>query len=295
MTSIRVRSFAKLNLALDVLDKRPDGYHNIESVIQPISLYDDLLISHREDAEVTVRTNDESVPSGKGNLAHSACVMFLKAARVGAGVDIEITKAIPAQAGLGGGSGNAAAALVSLNEMHGRPLGPSEMQKLCWNLGSDVPFFLAGGTAFVSGRGETVSPLPDCQLDFVIVKPAFGVSTGWAYSRLSPARTWAYASRTLAEALVCGERERIAASMSNDFQPVVEEDYPEVAEIRKALLELGADGAMLAGSGSAVFGVFLHDGCCEQAYEALKGKYAQVYRARSVSRRELPRREPAGG
>jgi 4-diphosphocytidyl-2-C-methyl-D-erythritol kinase len=285
MTSLIIHSFAKLNIALDVLDKRPDGYHNIESVIQSISLQDTLTISKRDDETISVRATDPAVPSGEGNLAHGAAVLFLEACRLNTGVDIEIDKRIPAQAGLGGGSSNAAATLTGMNRLFGNPLSAEQLHTLCSQLGSDVPFFLSGGTGFVSGRGEIVSELPDVALDFIVVKPEFGISTAWAYDALSSQpRPPVYASRAVAEAIRRGDRAKVVSGMGNDFERVADSAFPEIAAIRTGLMALGADGAMLAGSGSAVFGAFLDSTTCDSAYATIKASYPQAVRARTILR-----------
>ncbi|MDO8588338.1 MAG: 4-(cytidine 5'-diphospho)-2-C-methyl-D-erythritol kinase [Armatimonadota bacterium] len=292
MSKLTIRSFAKLNIALDVLDKRPDGYHNIESVIQSISLHDHLSMIKREDGVVTVTTTDPAVPAGPGNLAYRAAVIYLEACGLDSGVDIEIEKLIPVEAGLGGGSSNGAAALVGLNELHGRPLGHEDLRRLAARLGSDAPFFLFGGAAIVSGRGEIVNELPDISLDYVVVKPDFGVSTAQAYARLDDEkRSPRYASRAIVDAVLEGDRRKVTENMANDFERVVESERPEIARIKARLLSLGADGAMLAGSGSAVFGVFLDANACDLAFQAIMEEYPKVFRARSARREEFARLE----
>ncbi|MDO8629688.1 MAG: 4-(cytidine 5'-diphospho)-2-C-methyl-D-erythritol kinase [Phycisphaerales bacterium] len=296
MSKLTIRSFAKLNIALDVLDKRADGYHNIESVIQLICLRDRLTLARREDAVVEVRATDPGVPTGLGNLAYRAAVIFFEACGLKAGIDIEIEKLIPMEAGLGGGSSNGTATLAGLNELFGRPLAHRDLWRLAARLGSDAPFFLSGGAAFVSGRGDLVRDLPDFSLDYVVVKPAFGVSTGWAYGKLDAAeRTPRHASRAVMDAILEGDRTRIVQNMANDFQFVVESAHPEIARIRTRLLSLGADGAMLAGSGSAVFGAFLDPVVCDRAYNEIKGEFPNVFRTRSAPRKESSPAEPACG
>ena len=286
MTSLCIHSFAKLNIALDVLDRRPDGYHNIESVVQTISLHDDVVISKRRDNVISVTTNDPSLPPGSGNLAYRACVMFLEAAGLSAGVNIEISKDIPAQAGLGGGSSNAAATVTGLNELFGNPLKNPKLWEICAALGSDAPLFLVGGTAFVSGRGEIVEPLPDMVLDFVIVKPDIGVPTTWAYSRLEADRRLQYASRAVAQAVRLGDNEQVVRGAHNDFWEIVEQAFPEIGAVWADIAGAGADKALLAGSGSAVLGVFLDAEGCDAAHDRLKVRYPRVFRARTMPRRE---------
>ena len=292
MTSLSIRSFAKLNIALDVLDKRPDGYHNIESVIQPISLHDLLTVSKCDGEAVSVRSADSAVPSNEGNLAYRAAVLFLEASGLIAGIDIEIEKHIPMEAGLGGGSSNAAAALVALNRLFDEPLSTGNIQRLCAELGSDVPCFLVGGTAFAEGRGETLTGLPDISLDFIVIKPEFGISTSWAYKALSgldrPKRQF---SRQVAVAIREGSRDEVIAGMGNDFEMVADFEFPEIVAIRASLIDSGADGAMLAGSGSAVFGVYPDSQACDSAYQALKGRYSRCFRARTMLKEEFATNE----
>ena len=286
MTSLCIRSFAKLNIALDVLGRRPDGYHNIESVVQAISLHDDVVISKRRDDVISVTTNDPSLPPGSGNLAYRACVMFLEAAGLSAGVNIEISKDIPAQAGLGGGSSNAAATVTGLNELFGNPLKNPKLWEICAALGSDAPLFLVGGTVFVSGRGEIVEPLPDMALDFVIVKPDVGVPTAWAYSRLEADRPLQYASRAVAQAVRTGDSEQVIRRAHNDFEGIVGRAFPEIASVWADISSAGADKALLAGSGSAVLGVFLDAERCDAAHDQLKALHPRVFRVRAMPRRE---------
>jgi 4-diphosphocytidyl-2-C-methyl-D-erythritol kinase len=288
MTSLSIRSFAKLNIALDVLDKRPDGYHNIESVIQPISLHDLLTVTVSDGHTVSVRSSDAAVPSNEGNLAYRAAVLFLEASGLAAGIHIEIEKRIPMEAGMGGGSSNAAAALVALNRLFDDRLSVESIGRLCAELGSDAPFFLAGGTAFAGGRGEILTGLPDIALSFIVIKPEFGISTAWAYRALSGLnRPMRHFSRGVADAMRKGSREETVVGMGNDFELVADSEFPEIAAIRARLMESGADGAMLAGSGSAVFGVFLDSEICQTAYERLRGQYPRCFRARTMLQREL--------
>jgi 4-diphosphocytidyl-2-C-methyl-D-erythritol kinase len=292
MTSLSIRSFAKLNIALDVLDKRPDGYHNIASVIQPISLHDVLTVSKNDGEAVSVWSSDSAVPRNERNLAYRAAVLFLEASGLTDGIDMEIEKRIPMEAGLGGGSSNAAAALVALNRLFGEPLSTGNIQRLCAELGSDVPFFLVGGTAFAEGRGETLTGLPDIPLDFVVIKPEFGISTAWAYKTLSgmerPRRQF---SRRVADSIREGSRDGVVAGMGNDFEMVADSEFSEIAAIRASLMDSGADGAMLAGSGSAVFGVFPDSRTCDSAYHELEERYPRCFRARTMLQEELTTRE----
>lgn len=288
LTTVNIRSYAKLNIALDVLDKRLDGYHDIESVIQPISLHDVMSVTRTSGHAISLESSNPAVPCDEGNLAYRAAVLFLEASRLDSGININIEKHIPMEAGLGGGSSNAAATLVALNRLFGQPLDKEIIRGLCARLGSDVPLFLIGGTVFASGRGEILEPLPDLPLHFVVIKPDFGISTAWAYKTLSEMqRSRRGFSQNVARATGNDDIKAAIAAMGNDFELVADFGFPEIPEIRRELVEQGANRAMLAGSGSAVFGVFIDSDTCNSAYEALKPQYARCFRARTILHEEL--------
>lgn len=257
-TELTVICRAKVNLTLDVLDRRPDGFHNLESVMQSVDLAD-ILHVERADSGIEVVVDIPGIPAGPGNTVHTACMLFIEATSVKSGVSVNIKKRVPSQAGLGGGSSDAAGALLALNFLFGKPLSLSQLAELAAQVGSDVPFFLLGGTAVVSGRGEHVEPIASApKLDLVVVKPDVGVPTAWAYRRLAdtPGRTSARATRGMVEAITAGSAKEVISGLSNDFQKVVEDEFPQIAEAGSRLRELGALASLLCGSGAAVFGVF---------------------------------------
>ena len=185
-----LRSYAKVNLTLDVLGTRPDGYHAIESVMQSISLHDTITVEVGGAPGIRVECDMPGIPTDERNLAHKAAAMFFEDLCTTPKVDIRIEKRIPPEAGLGGGSSNAAAALRGLSDLLGLSVSHEELCDLAAQVGSDVPFFLTGGAAFVRGRGEDVQPLPDIRPWWlVVVKPPFGVSTAWTYRRLDEMRS----------------------------------------------------------------------------------------------------------
>lgn len=305
-----VSSFGKINLTLDVLDLMPDGFHAIESVMQTISLRDTVSLVFHDEPGIRVSCNMPEVPTDERNLAYKAAALFLADAGIAAGVDIHIDKSIPPEAGLGGGSSNAAAVLKALATRFGmgsdnvdssQPGAVSEkLNTLAAKIGSDVPFFLTGGTALVSGRGEHVQPLPDIPTQWlVIVIPPFGVSTGWAYRHLDqmregghePRKVRASASRRLAEYI-----ERISSASSKarkiDIEPFLHNDlelpviqrYPEIGIIKDALLNAGASGALMCGSGSAVFGLFASEVEASAACDALDAKLGKPFVVQTIGR-----------
>ena len=286
-----VQAYAKINLTLDVFSKRADGYHSLASVLQTISLRDTLTLT-RTDAPGIVLTCDApeqfAVPTDESNLAFRAAQSVLEAAgKTDGGIALHLEKRIPAQAGMGGGSSDAAAALVGANRLLALNLDAKKRHELASALGSDVPFFLTGGTAAARGRGEILTPLPDIEpFWLVVVKPDIGVSTGWAYNQLDaePKRASHRATKRFEEALQSGDRERLIAWQSNDFELPVFTHFPALAWLHDELRMAGALTAHLCGSGSAIYGVAANEAQAEKIAGLLRTKYANVYVAQTLSR-----------
>lgn len=255
MTVVIRRARAKINLTLDVGARRPDGYHDIRSVMQTVALHDTLTVTHtpqQPGVRLEVMGDEaEGVPADKTNLVHRAATHLLKLAGDGSGLHISLQKRIPSQAGLGGGSSDAAATLLAVNELLGLALSAERLAEIGVTLGADVSFFLTGGTALVEGLGERVTLLPSFSptKPLVIVKPPVGVSTADAYSALDalPDRQ----TGTATEAWLRGER-----SLANDFEAVIIPNYGEIAAAHAALLWTGeareSFNPLLCGSGAAV-------------------------------------------
>ena len=275
---------AKLNLSLQVFGKRPDGYHNIRSVMVPVSLYDEVTVEEAP-AGICVECDAPGVPTDAANSCHKAAALFLAWAGAPAGVRIRIRKTIPAESGLGGGSSDAAAALKGLIALTGKHPPPDTLLAMALRVGADVPFFLPGGAALVEGIGERLTPLPwNVPFHAVIVRPAFGLSTREGYARLGrepgapPPRGPVPTFRTISE---------VAAIVRNDFEAVWNPARPEIGGIRRELASAGAAAAGLSGSGSAVFGLFTSEGAAREAGRKLSaggdgGKGRRVFVARSV-------------
>ncbi|HYP29214.1 MAG TPA: 4-(cytidine 5'-diphospho)-2-C-methyl-D-erythritol kinase [Blastocatellia bacterium] len=286
MHSIKVRSYAKINWTLDVLFRREDGYHELRTILQTVSLYDQLRLEETRGQIETV-SNDPSVPDGEGNLAHRAAVALREAAGVRAGARIEIDKRIPAAAGLGGGSSNAAATLLGLSRLWRVDIGYGEMMELARGLGSDVPFFLLGGTALGVGRGEEVYPLEEASSEnLLLVNCGVGVSTASAYARLSRL-TRHNVVRIMPFTLLAarGIRE-LPLAARNDLQEVVAAAHPEIAGVIERLKSLGANHALMCGSGATVFGVFDNLETSEQARAEMRADGFWSERVRAIGRRE---------
>jgi len=274
---------AKLNLSLQVFGKRADGYHNIRSVMVPVSLYDEVTVEEAP-AGISVECDAPGVPTGTANSCHKAAALFLAWAGTPAGVRIRIRKSIPAESGMGGGSSDAASALKGLIALTGKQPPPEALQAMAIGVGADVPFFLPGGAALVEGIGEHLTPLPwNVPFHAVIVRPAFGLSTREGYARLGrepgapPPRGRVPAFRTFSE---------VASIVRNDFEAAWDSSCPEIGAIRRELTSAGAAAAGLSGSGSAVFGLFPSEEAAREARGKLAagggGKGRRIFVARSV-------------
>ena len=272
---INEKAYAKINLFLDVVGKAPDGYHEIVSVMHSVSLCDEVSLSVERASYscITLSVRGEDVPNDERNLAYIAAEAFLEKTGIAATVDITLEKQIPTKAGLGGGSSDAAAVLRALNLALGSPLTTAELCELGAEIGADVPFCIVGGTRLCRGRGEKMSAYPMDDLTLVIVPPlSEGVETPRAYRMLDEAfDDFKNESSALHEALFDFFVEDPVDGMYNVFESVVLPNAPAVDEARTALLGAGAAGAMMTGSGSAVFGIFQSKEEAESAAKELPG------------------------
>jgi 4-diphosphocytidyl-2-C-methyl-D-erythritol kinase len=245
---------AKVNLALEVLGKRADGYHEIATVMQAVNLSDRLVIEDADGLELRVTT--PGLPGDTTNLAARAARALAEAAGATRGARITLEKRIPLAAGLGGGSSDAAAVLLGLNRLWGLRWSLPKLVEVATGLGMDVPFFLRGGAALGRGRGEQLEPLAAGTTALVLVNPRFGLSTAEAYARVTPAMyTDGARTRPVAAAVRARQAGRLAASLYNGLEGAVAPLVPEIPKMKAALVAAGALGAMMSGSGPTVFGV----------------------------------------
>lgn len=276
--TIRTRSHAKLNLSLEVLGKRADGYHEIRSLMVPIELFDDITMDIVESGIECVCDNAD-VPSGEENLAYKAVELFLRESGMKFGVKLKIAKNIPVGAGLGGGSGNAGIVLKELNALCGEIFDGQRLEELASRLGSDVPFFLREGAQWATGRGEKLTPAPELpDWHYVIIYPGVKISSKWAYSNLpltiNDKKNNIYYFKV-------GEFE-----LKNHLELAVMGEYPIVGVLKERLLESGAVAALMTGSGSAVYGVFEEREVAEGAYEYFRHSPAfRVFLTRELRKR----------
>ena len=255
--SVRLPAFAKVNLRLHVLGRRPDGYHELRTLFQSITLHDVLDLSKLRGRAISLEIDDPALPTGRENLVHRAIDAMRRELNYRGGIHARLSKQIPVARGLGGGSSDAAAAIIGMLRLTGRKLPLGRVMEIGSALGADVPFFFFGGRALGVSRGDELYPLPDGpKYSVVVVSPnGIGVSTRDAYRWVSSELTKRKSPRKISTfCALCWSRQE--AHLSNDFEGPVFRRYPRLAAIKRELLQQGAAGAALAGSGSAVFGLF---------------------------------------
>ncbi len=285
MTTLYEGAFAKLNLTLDVLGRREDGYHDLQSVMQTISVRDDIEIDVGTGRPWSLKCSAEGIPTDERNLAWNAARVFCDSLHKDpGGLEIRILKRIPSGAGMGGGSADAAAVLRALNRHYGSPLSIMALAELGEQVGSDVPFCVLCGTAMVEGRGERLRKLPDLpECFFVVCKPDFSVSTPELYKKIdSVAIAHRPDNRAMESALMAGDIEKVAQNLYNVFDPIVTADHLELNYIKSICNSYGALGFQMTGSGSAIFAIMPSFEYAAVVCDMLKGNYPQVYIARAV-------------
>ena len=277
---------AKVNLALDILDTRPDGYHDMKMVMQTISLCDTVSVEETA-ADFELRTDGDFIPAGKKTLEQRAAEAFFEAAGLPMpGLRVTLEKVTPAYAGLGGGSADVAALLRILRDNYAPEMSTEELERIGFTVGSDMPFCVRGGTALAEGRGEVLTdlpPLPDCW--FVLCKPDFGIPTPSLFALVDGGElTCRPDIGGMGLALESGDLAGVAARLGNVFEEVLPEEYHEVFTIKNRLMELGALNAAMSGSGPTVFGIFSEQETAKRAAEVLKETYQQTYLAVPVKK-----------
>ncbi len=272
---------AKINLTLDVVGRRDDGYHLIKSVMQPISLADEIKIRKTDDDKITIKCSDSMVPCDERNTVYKACVKYFDFTQVSkCGVEIHIDKHIPSEAGLGGGSADAATVIKLLDEMFETNLSLEDMCEIGAGVGADVPFCIVSKTSLCEGMGEVITPLNALKKHYVLlVKPNFGISTPLAYKMFDEKQVAsANASDNMVEAISLGND--ITKLLANDLERAI--DNEEISVIKARLIKCGADGALMTGSGSCVYGLFSDKEVAFTAFETLRDSYPFVYLAETI-------------
>jgi 4-diphosphocytidyl-2-C-methyl-D-erythritol kinase len=288
--SLEKQSPCKVNLLLNILGRRADGFHELETVFYPVRVFDGLTFT-RTGQGIELSCSEPALPTDARNLVYRAAVMFLEEAKVRDGVRMGLQKNLPLAAGLGGGSGNAATALLGLNELFGRPLSPQQLHRIAAALGSDVPFFLQDGPALATGRGEQIQPLGAFPAlsgaAFLLVHPGFGVSTAWAYQRLAAFPDALNGQPGRAQKLVSvfqgADLRAAGAQFYNSLEAPVLEKYPLLALFQEFLRANGAQATLMCGSGSTTFALVQGLDAALALAEKFKAKFGATNWVQAVS------------
>lgn len=272
LNTIELKALAKINLGLDVLGKRENGYHDVKMVMQTIYLYDNVTLSKTEEPGIEVKTNLFYLPVDENNIAYKAAKLLIDEFQIPYGVLIQLEKHIPVAAGLAGGSSNAAAVLVGMNRLFSLGLSREELMERGVQLGADVPYCIMRGTVLAEGIGEVLTPLPPLPKCYVLIaKPGISVSTKVVYEKLDSQVIEKHPDIDgILAGLEAGDLSKICDSMGNVLEKVTIEDYPEIEQIKNAMKESGAINAMMSGSGPTVFGIFAERRLAKAAQRKLR-------------------------
>lgn len=280
MSSFTRKAYGKINLGLDVIRRREDGYHEVKMIMQMVDIYDELTMKELSEGEIHIATDSLELPNDEGNLIYKAILKYREATGETMGADVSLRKNIPIAAGMAGGSTDAAATIIMYNELCGRKLSMEELCKIGVKVGADVPYCIMGGTALSEGIGEILTPLqapPDCYL--VIAKPDINVSTKYVYENLHLEKLKKHPDIDgMREAIFNQDLKGICDRMENVLESVTVTRYPIINEMKTLLLENGAVNALMSGSGPTVFAVFRD----KQSAEAAKEKLAEANLAKQL-------------
>ena len=272
MKKITKKAYAKINLGLDVLRRREDGYHELKMIMQTVNLYDQLHLEIMDEPGITMTSNLSSLPCNDSNLAVKAARLMIDTYQIKQGISIELSKHIPIAAGMAGGSADAAAVLKGMNELFELGASNEELMKLGVQLGADIPYCIMEGTALSEGIGEVLTPLPAipaCHI--LVVKPNISVSTKFVYQNLKITEDTIHPDIDgIVDAIVHKNLKGIVDRLDNVLETVTVPKYPKVTEIKEEMMRLGAMGALMSGSGPTVFGIFEHHSDAKKAYDEFK-------------------------
>jgi len=285
MNKIEIDSYSKINLTLNILEKRRDGYHNIETIMQSINLADRIFIKEEKEG-IKIKCSHPLVPVDTQSLTYRSAEKILNRYRIKKGVKIEIDKKIPLASGMAGGSANSASILVGINKLFALNLSNKVLREIGEELGMDVPFCIQNGTALAYHKGEKVTPLPPINppLWTIIINPGFEIPTKWAYNNLDLGLIKREKNNTIAmlKALKKGELEGITKNLFNSFEELIIKRCPEIGKIKVRLIEEGAMGALMSGSGPTVFGIAQNKEQALKIYEKLKSEYKSIWAVNTI-------------
>ncbi len=278
------KSYAKINLTLDVVAKREDGYHDVEMIMQTLNLYDIIIVDKMQDG-IAVSSNRKYIPTDENNIAHKAAKMFFDKAGISGGASIRLHKNIPVSAGLAGGSGNGGAVLCALNALYEYPLSYVELLDLGAKLGADVAFCIEGGTQLCRGIGEIMTPVLGMKpIAVLLVKPHISVSTPLIYKKLDEHEIVKRPDTNgMINAIENGNIHKISSYLYNVMEPVTEAMHPQIKGIKEKMISDGAVGAIMSGSGPTVFGLFEDEKKAKKSADSFYKQFSEVYITRTFN------------
>ncbi|WP_176461963.1 4-(cytidine 5'-diphospho)-2-C-methyl-D-erythritol kinase [Anaeromicrobium sediminis] len=286
LAELKVEGRAKINLSLDVLRRREDGYHEVKMIMQQVDLYDEITLK-TIDSGIVLDTNCEFIPTDDKNIAYKAAKMIIDKYNIDKGIKIYIDKNIPVGAGLAGGSTDAAAVLTGLNRLWDLNIPKEELMKMGKEIGADVPFCIMGGAALAEGIGEKLTPIEGLDSWIILCKPSLSVSTQSVYRNLKVDEIQIHPNTDeILSALKENQVRTVASNLCNVLENVTIEMHPVVKDIKKKMLEYGTLGTLMSGSGPTVFGIFRDYNKAKSAYDNLKKIYKQVYLIKTYNTRE---------
>lgn len=274
MDKLQLKAYGKINLGLDVIRKRPDGYHDLDMIMQMVDVYDDVILTKKEDDEIVVKTDAAVLSNGKDNLAYMAAKTLMDEFGINQGLEIKINKRIPIAGGMAGGSSDCATTLIGVNQMFDLGLTKEELMERGVKLGADVPYCILGGTAIARGIGEILTPLPTPPQCYVIIaKPPVSVSTAFVYGNIRPDEiTKRPDIESMASAIKDQDLYKLSSMLYNVMEDVTVPEYPIIQDIKDVMLNGGALNSIMSGSGPTVFGLYDDKQKAEKTVEQLKQK-----------------------
>ncbi len=274
MDKLQLKAYGKINLALDVLRKREDGYHDLDMIMQMVDVYDDIIIEKNNNKDIVVKTDKAVLSNGKDNLAYMAAKTLMDEFGISQGVVITINKRIPIAGGMAGGSSDCATTMIGINQMFNLGLDKKALMERGVKLGADVPYCILGGTAIARGIGEVLTPLktpPQCHV--IIAKPPVSVSTAFVYGHIRPNQIKKHPDvEKMVEAINNQDLKMLASLLSNVMEEVTIPEYPIIQDIKEVMLENGALNSIMSGSGPTAFGLYDDKESAEKTVELLKEK-----------------------
>lgn len=283
MNKITLKARAKINLALDVIKKREDDYHEVKMIMQQIDLFDEVTVQEASGSTININTNSDFIPNDENNIAYKAADLLMKTYNIHKGVNINIQKNIPVAAGLAGGSTDAGAVLIGLNQLWNINLTKNELMKLASKLGADVPFCILGGCAVAEGIGDKLKPIKGLDVFVILSKPNLRVPTSKVYNNLKLDEIEQHPDiDAMIPLLETNKIEKIKENMINVLETVTLKEYPIVYNIKLKLLECGAEAVLMSGSGPTVFGLYREYSRAKTAYENLKKLYNETFLIKTV-------------